>query len=90
MDEQHYQEWAAIQSREPMPLARCAELFLWTVQHGPPNCWTGTSGTAAAMIRELLRERIRLVELLEECEYDFPSEENGGDDVTVEIDVDEL
>ncbi len=30
--------------------------FQWTTKHGPPNCWTGTSGTAALIIRHLLAE----------------------------------
>ena len=25
-------------------------------RYGPPNCWTGTSGSLAAIIRELLNE----------------------------------
>jgi hypothetical protein len=68
MDDQHFTEWceaAADGTYTPIPPERLAAMFAWTAKHGPPNCWTGTSGHAAAMIRELLRERIRLVEELE-------------------------
>jgi len=63
----HYEQWseaAAAQNAPPIAPERLAAFFLWTTQHGPANGWTGTSGTAAAIIRELLRERIRLVEEL--------------------------
>jgi hypothetical protein len=67
-DSQHFDEWteaAASDTYTPLSPERLAAMFLWTSQHGPPNCWTGTAGAAATMIRELLRERIRLVEELE-------------------------
>jgi hypothetical protein len=35
------------------------QAFLWTTRHGPPNCWTGTIGHAAMLIRRLLAEVLR-------------------------------
>ena len=70
---QHCDEWheaAASGTYTPISRERIEEIFLWTTQHGPPNCWTGTTGTAAAMIRELLRERVRLLHRIEEDEID--------------------
>ena len=64
-DSQHYDEWmeaAASGTYTPLPAERLLEMFGWSTRYGPPNCWTGCSGTAAAMIRELLRERIMLAE----------------------------
>ena len=68
MREQHFNEWceaASAGTYTPLPPERLAAMFLWTTQHGSSNGWTGTFGTAATFIRELLRERIRLVEELE-------------------------
>ena len=54
----------------PLSEQRIREAFSWTSKHGPPNCWTGTTGHAATLIRELLREREQLLEAIaskEEC-----------------------
>ena len=68
---QHYHEWseAALSGTyTPLPQDRIEQMFLWTSRFGPANCWTGTSGEAATMIRELLRERLHLLaELRAEC-----------------------
>ena len=64
----HYDKWAASTTEgrlEPLPPERLAEIFAWTARYGPASCWTGTLGTAARMMRELLRERIRLAEEVE-------------------------
>lgn len=44
-------------SRDPKPIltpARRLEIEQLANRFGPPNCWTGTSVTLAAVIRELL------------------------------------
>ena len=43
-----------------MTTERLTEIREWIQRHGPPG-WTGTAGTAALMLRELLdsRERMR-------------------------------
>lgn len=67
-DSQHFDEWtqaATSGTYTPLPAERLLEMFSWTTRYGGTNCWTGCSGTAAAMIRELLRERIGLKEQLE-------------------------
>jgi len=45
----------------PIDEQRIREMFLATTQNGPPNCWTGTTGTLSTMIRELLREREHMI-----------------------------
>lgn len=68
MDTQHFDEWtrrtkdADCKSLTP---DRLISFFAWTVKYGPANCWTGDSGTAAVIIRELLTERIVLKEQIE-------------------------
>ena len=67
-DSQHFDEWtqaATSGTYTPLQSERLLEMFAWTTRYGPPNCWTGWSGTAATMIRELLMERIGLAEQLE-------------------------
>lgn len=65
-DTQHYDEWIAAAICDPTCTAleerEVREMFAWTSQHGPANCWTGTAGSAAAMIRRLIRERAHLIE----------------------------
>lgn len=48
--------WAAIAAAPPPPIppARLAEMREAANTYGPANCWTGTTGTLAAMVRELL------------------------------------
>ena len=64
MDTQHYDEWIARAAREPIDDERIQQMFSWTAIYGPANCWSGDTGTAATMIRELLRERAGLIERL--------------------------
>jgi len=51
--------------QEPITQGRLNGILHWMHLYGPPNCWTGTSGTAATMIRELLIDRERLAKELE-------------------------
>ena len=76
-DTQHFDEWIASASSGPHVLIldeRILHMFAWTAIYGPANCWTGDTGTAAAMIRELLRERAGLKEQIERLE----DERNAG------------
>ncbi len=41
--------------REPISAERLAEMRQAVLRYGPSNCWTGTTGTLAAMVFELLR-----------------------------------
>lgn len=61
-----YQQWIARVTREPHePLTqeRIDEMLQATHRAGSANGWTGTSGTLATMVRELLRERYELLRL---------------------------
>lgn len=62
---EHYDSWCEAALADPTytPLSEgeLREMFGWTTRYGPPNCWTGTSGRAAAMIRRLILERLRLL-----------------------------
>ena len=63
-----YDDWAAaIRTAELRPLHkwRLQEMFEATCRYGSGNCWTGTTGTLAAMVKRLLEERLRLVIELE-------------------------
>ena len=40
---------------EPISAERLAEMREAVLKYGPANCWTGTTGTLAAMVFELLR-----------------------------------
>ncbi len=42
---------------------RLAEMWQFIRRYGSGNCWTGTTGTAAAMILELLKEREQWVKV---------------------------
>jgi len=44
--------------------AEADEARRWVARHGPSNAWTAGAGTAARMIGRLLRERDRLLALL--------------------------
>ena len=64
-DSQQYDEWtqaATSGTYTPLQSERLLEMFAWTSRYGSPNCWSGTTGEAATMLRELLRERIMLAE----------------------------
>ena len=55
-----YHEWAARQTAQPMSDERLAECLGMAWKHGPGSCWTGTLGTLAAAVIELVREVARL------------------------------
>ncbi len=62
-----YESWAAgaqAGTYEPIPYADIVAMFEWTARHGSGNGWTGTTGTPAAMLRRLLRERVHLLQAL--------------------------
>ena len=56
-----WRQWAAGVDREARPISddRAAEMLREAWKYGPANCWTGTLGTLAGMIVELLQERVR-------------------------------
>lgn len=59
-----YQQWIENANKTPhrfITQERIDEMFEATNRIGPANCWTGTSGTLAAMVRELLRDRRELL-----------------------------
>ena len=63
-----YDDWAAaMRTAELRPLHkwRLQEMYEATCKYGSGNCWTGTSGKLAEMIRQLLAERERFVIELE-------------------------
>lgn len=67
-----YQQWIAHVTRdphEPLTQERIDEMLRAANRAGAANGWSGTSGTLAAMVRELLRERHELMK---------GSEANGG------------
>ena len=41
--------------QQPISAERLAEMREAVLCYGPSNCWTGTTGTLAAMVFELLR-----------------------------------
>ena len=51
----------------PLPDDRLAKIFGTTCRYGSGNLWTGTSGTLAGYIRELLRENEWMKHELETC-----------------------
>jgi len=53
----HWRESAMSGTYTPLSDERLAEMFTATCRYGSGNCWTGTTGTLATYIRELLRER---------------------------------
>lgn len=55
-----YSEWiisACAGTYTPLAEDRIEEMFAATARYGPANCWTGSTGSLSAMVRELLRER---------------------------------
>ena len=48
---------ASVSDRQQQPISaeRLAEMRQAVLRYGPANCWTGTTGTLAAMVFELLR-----------------------------------
>jgi len=53
-----------------IPEPRLAEMRQAIATYGSANCWTGTTGTLAAMIFELLKERAELLESREDAGYE--------------------
>jgi hypothetical protein len=43
------------QEQQPISAERLAEMRQAVLRYGPSNCWTGTTGTLAAMVFELLK-----------------------------------
>jgi hypothetical protein len=41
--------------QQPISAERLAEMREAVLRYGPANCWTGTTGTLAAMVFELLK-----------------------------------
>ena len=65
---QSHDEWAkSFQCDESSWVSHCElqAMYEATCRYGSGNCWTGTAGTLAAMVRRLLEERLRLVIELE-------------------------
>lgn len=51
---------ATVGTYDPLDEDRLAEMFMATCRYGSGNLWTGTTGTLAGYVRELLREVSRL------------------------------
>jgi hypothetical protein len=63
-DIESYESWKAGMrklERPPLTRWRLQEIFEATCRYGSGNCWTGATGKLAAMIRELLLDRERLL-----------------------------
>ena len=59
-----YDDWAAAMrtaALRPLHKWRLQEMFGATCKYGSGNCWTGTSGKLAEMIRQLLAEREQIL-----------------------------
>jgi hypothetical protein len=66
-DASDYDQWlahVASKPHEPMTQAVIDEAYRLTRVYGPANSWSGTTGSMAAMILELLRERHELLRLV--------------------------
>jgi hypothetical protein len=72
-----FRELVAKNPQQPITLERLAEIVATTYREGPVNSWTGTSGNHLTMIRELLRERIRLVEQIERSKDELGTAAKG-------------
>lgn len=65
---QSHDEWAkSFQCDESLWVSHCElqAMYEATCRYGSGNCWTGTTGNLAAMVKRLLEERLRLVIELE-------------------------
>ena len=58
------ESWEAATQHELLSESELDAMFEATCRYGSGNCWTGTTGTLAAMIRKLLRERRHLIEAM--------------------------
>ncbi len=56
-----YRRWVRrVLLAAPLTADRLAEMLAEARKHGPTHCWTGTAGTLAGMVVELLLEVERL------------------------------
>ena len=56
-----YRNWSLRQTfGDPLPEHQLADMLAEARKHGPTHCWTGTAGTLAGMVVELLREVERM------------------------------
>lgn len=53
-------------THDAIPQERIEDMFTASSIYGPANCWTGTSGELATMIRQLLREREWLLKQMQD------------------------
>lgn len=60
-----WEESATAGTHTPLPRDLLDAMFEATARSGSGNCWTGTSGSLAAMVRQLLRERAHLIRRIE-------------------------
>ena len=61
---QSHDEWArSFQCDHSSWVSHCElqAMYEATCRYGSGNCWTGTTGTLAAMVRRLLEERLRML-----------------------------
>lgn len=68
-DVESYEDWAAAMRKaelRPLHKWRLQEMFEATCKYGSGNCWTGTGGRLAEMVRQLLAERVRLISVIEQ------------------------
>ena len=73
MSRQSYEAWteaARAGTYTPLCDSRLLEAWQWSQIHGNANSWTGQTGVASVFIRELLRERLRLLDMIAEMAAD--------------------
>jgi len=61
-----WREAALSGTYDAIPQERIEAMFTASSLYGPANCWTGTSGELATMIRQLLREREWLLKQMQD------------------------
>ncbi len=58
---ENYRQWVRrVPIADPLTDHQLADMLAEARKHGPTHCWTGTAGTLARMVVELLREVERL------------------------------
>lgn len=56
-----YRHWVRrVVPADPLTEHQLADMLAEARKHGPTHCWTGTAGTLAGMVVELLREVERM------------------------------